>query len=114
MDDAIIKAYSGQQAGGSLPYFVGSSNQWGGGILSTIARFAFPILKRVLGVAANTAADVIVHKKKLKDSIIDNTMSEVSNFVSGSKPQTTTKRPSTSINMRNDSLSSKKRRKKHG
>ena len=86
MDDAITQLYSGKdQTGGSLPYFAGGGGQWGGGILSSIGRFAFPILKRVLGIATNTAADVLVHKKKFKDSIIDNTMNEVKEFISSPK-----------------------------
>ena len=56
----ITSLYS--QGGGDLPFFVGK--QRGGGWLRTLARFAFPILRRVLGVATNTAEDVIVNRKK--------------------------------------------------
>ena len=47
VDNAISNAYS--QSGGDLAYFAGK--QYGGGWLRTLARFAFPILKRVVGVA---------------------------------------------------------------
>jgi hypothetical protein len=80
MNDAITSLYS-RQLGGELPYFAGNPTQWGGGILQTIARFAFPILKRLVGVAANTAEDVIYHEKPFKQSLVDNAMNEVSNFI---------------------------------
>ena len=48
-------------AGGELPYFVGK--QYGNGWLRTIERLAFPILRRIAGVAADTAKDVIVKEK---------------------------------------------------
>ena len=78
MNHAIASTYS-KQLGGELPYFSGNSGQWGGGILQTIARFAFPLLKRIAGVAANTAEDVIYDRKSFKDSLIDNAMNEVTN-----------------------------------
>jgi hypothetical protein len=80
MDDLITRVYSGQ-VGGALPFFQGSQNQWGGGLLQTIGRFAFPILKRILGVATNTAEDVIEGRKSFKDSLVDNTLEEVKNVV---------------------------------
>lgn len=76
MNDAIKEIYS-RQIGGELPYFAGTSNQWGGGILQTIARFAFPILRRLAGVAADTAEDVIHGRKSFKESLIDNAMEGV-------------------------------------
>ena len=79
MNDVIASIYS-NQLGEDLPYFSGNSGQWGGGgILQTIARFAFPLLKRIAGVAANTAEDVIYDRKSFKDSLIDNAMNEVTN-----------------------------------
>ena len=111
MDDAIIEAYSGQ-SGGSLPFFAGGVNQWGGGILGTIARFAFPILKRVIGTATNTAEDVIVRKNFFKDSIIKNAVSEVGNFIGGGGGAGGAKKrkspTTTTINRNKDVLSSKK------
>jgi len=93
MNDAIASIYS-KQLGGELPYFSGNSGQWGGGgILQTIARFAFPLLKRIAGVAANTAEDVIYDRKSFKDSLIDNAMNEVAN-----KNFNNNKRKSRSIN----------------
>ncbi len=38
MNKIITSAYSGDQSGGDLPYFVGK--QYGGGWLRTVARFA--------------------------------------------------------------------------
>ena len=79
MDKAITAVYS--QAGGDLPYFVGK--QYGGGWLRTLARFAFPILKRVVGVATNTVEDVVVNKKKFMQSFKDNASNELKNYMSG-------------------------------
>lgn len=77
MDEAIKNLYS-DQVGGSLPFFAGGTHQWGGSILGTIARFAFPILKRIIGVATNTAEDMIEGRKNtFKEALIDNTMKEV-------------------------------------
>jgi len=83
VDQAIVSAYSDGQIGGDLPYFVG--RQYGSGWLKTIARFAFPILKRVGRVAAKTAQDVIQGDKKVLPSLMDNTMAEVGNLVTGPK-----------------------------
>ena len=95
MNDAIATIYS-KQLGGELPYFAGSTSQWGGGgILSTIARFAFPILKRLVCVAMNTGEDVLEGKKTFKDSLIDNTMKEVRSFIP-SEPVTSINRKRTS------------------
>ena len=44
MNNAIASIYS-RQLGGELPYFSSNASQFGGGgLLQTIARFAFPIL----------------------------------------------------------------------
>ncbi len=83
MDDILTQIYSTDQNGNGLPYFAGSK-QFGGGWLRTLARFAFPILKRVLGVATNTAEDVIEGRKGFKDSLVDNAMKEVSGMQRGS------------------------------
>jgi hypothetical protein len=80
MDD-IAKVYSDAQNGGELPYFVGK--QYGAGWLRTLARLAFPILKRLVGVASNTAEDVIVHEKGLVGSLKDNSMKELGRFMTG-------------------------------
>ena len=66
MDKAIINAYLKPMSGGELPYFVGK--QYGNGWLRTIGRLAFPILRRIAGVAADTAEDVIVKEKKFLPS----------------------------------------------
>ena len=76
--DSVAYAYSGQDGNGSLPYFVGK--QYGGGWLKSLARIAFPILKRVVGaagnIAANTAEDMLENRKKFKQSLRDNAVGE--------------------------------------
>ena len=80
MDNAIAIVYSGQ-VGGDLPFFLGK--QYGSGWLRTIAKFAFAILKRILGVATNTADDVIMKDKKFLSSLGQNTMNEIGNLMTG-------------------------------
>ncbi len=91
----ITSLYS--QGGGDLPFFVGK--QYGGGWLRTLARFAFPILRRVLGVATNTAEDVIVNRKKFGQSLRDNSMNEVRKYMSG-RGKKRRRRARSSINKR--------------
>jgi len=66
MNEIITNAYSGDQSGGDLPYFVGK--QYGSGWLRTVARFAFPLIKKVLKsagkVAVNTAGDMLEDNEK--------------------------------------------------
>ena len=88
VDRAIVNAYSTSQYGGDLPYFVG--RQYGSGWLRTLARFAFPILKRVGRVAVKTAQDVIEGDKKILPSLYENTISEVNDAVRGNGHVTTT------------------------
>jgi hypothetical protein len=47
------------QFGGRLPVYAGTRYQRGGGILSSIARFAFPMVKRLFGRAAATVPGVV-------------------------------------------------------
>lgn len=75
----IIQLYSQPQAGGELPYFVGK--QYGSGWLKTIARMAFPILRSLGIVAANTATDVIMNDKKILPSLKSNAINEVNNVL---------------------------------
>jgi hypothetical protein len=77
ISDAIAQAYS--QEGGDLPFFVGK--QYGSGWLRTLARIAFPIVKRAVRVAGRTADDVINTNKDWKTSLQDNTLEEVGNAV---------------------------------
>lgn len=83
--DPVAYAYSGQSGDGSLPYFVGK--QYGAGWLRSLARIAFPILKKVVGfagnVAANTAEDMIEQRKSFKDSLRDNTLNAAQQVLSG-------------------------------
>ena len=80
IDPQIVEAYS--QKGGDLPYFVGAQQE-GGGWLRTIGRFAFPILRRLLNVATNTAEDVLINKKPVFDSLSSNAVKEVKNVMTG-------------------------------
>ena len=59
----IATLYSQSQQGGELPYFVGK--QYGTGWLRNIARFAFPIIKRIGRALFNTASDVVVKNQKI-------------------------------------------------
>jgi hypothetical protein len=78
----ITKIYSGPvQGGGDLPYFVGK--QYGNGWLRTLGRFAFPILRRVLGVAMKTGDDIVNDRKDWKSSIRDNAKAEMDNYMQG-------------------------------
>lgn len=71
--DSIVEFYSQPQLGGGFPVFQGSRRQIGGSFLSSLARFALPILKflgkKVVGVASNVASDVIDKKISLRESI---------------------------------------------
>jgi len=77
ISDSITQAYS--QEGGDLPFFVGK--QYGSGWLRTLARIAFPIIKRVVRVAGRTADDVINENKDWRTSLKDHTFDEVGNAV---------------------------------
>lgn len=89
--DSIVQAYS--QSGGDLSYFVGK--QYGAGWLRTLGRIAFPIFKKLINVAGNTAEDVLVREKPVLSSLRDNALQEVSDtFLSKSDT------PKASINSR--------------
>lgn len=77
ISDSITDAYS--QSGGDLPYFVGK--QYGSGWLRTLARVAFPILKRVVSVAGRTADDVINSNKDWSTSLKNNALEAVGDVV---------------------------------
>ena len=66
----IATLYSKNQQGGELTFFVGK--QYATGWLRTIARMAFPILKRLGIIAANTASDVIMKDQKVLPSLKQN------------------------------------------
>ena len=71
--DILVEFYSKPQLGGSLQVFQGTRRQVGGSFLSSLARFAIPVLKflgkKVLGVASNVASDVIDKKMSFRDSV---------------------------------------------
>lgn len=71
ISDSITQAYS--------PYFVGK--QYGSGSLRTLARVAFPIIKRVVSVAGRTANDVINSNKDWSSSLKNNALEEVGDLV---------------------------------
>ena len=73
VDSEIVRVYS--QAGEGLPFFVGK--QYGSGWLRTLARVAFPILKKVGQVALNTAKDVVADKRPILPSLVKNVASEL-------------------------------------
>jgi len=79
-NSAILDIYSQPtQIGGDLPYFVGK--QYGSGWLGTLAKVAFPILKRIAGVASNVAQDVIYDEKPIKSAIADRAMETVGQII---------------------------------
>ena len=80
------------QIGGDLPFFVG--RQYGSGWLGTLARVAFPILKKIAGIASHAAEDVIYRDKPVKSAIVDNAMGAINSFVQQQPPPPT----SSSIN----------------
>jgi hypothetical protein len=77
----LIKLYSQPQQGGELPYFVGK--QYGSGWLRTIGRFAFPILRKLGLMAANTAEDVIMNNKEILPTIKEHGMKAVNSILPG-------------------------------
>ena len=93
LDDHIIREYSGQSGHGSLPFFVGK--QYGTGWLRNIARFAFPFVKRALGVvgniASNTAEDMIHNENKsVGESLKENAVKEAKRVLKRKNPANTT------------------------
>lgn len=104
MADPIFRTYhlsNANQVGGELPYFVGK--QYGNGWLRTLAKVAFPIVKRVAGVASNAAEDIIFNKKPVGSAIKDSALNELGKIMGQSQqppPQQQRRRqqPRTSIN----------------
>ena len=100
MSSEIIEAYSdtgANQIGGDLPYFVGK--QYGSGWLGTLARVAFPIVKKLAGVAGNVAQDVIYRNKPVGEAIRDRAVEQVQRLAAPSPPPYTAPPPSySSIN----------------
>ena len=108
--DPIFRSYHisyANQYGGDLPYFVGK--QYGSGWLRTLAKVAFPIVKRVVGTAGKVAKDVIVKEKPLGQSIRKRAIEAVGKVISSNNNNN-----NTPINNTNYPLYEKqaKRRKK--
>ena len=82
-NDPFFQAYSGEndesQYGGALPYFVGK--QYGNGWLRTVARVAFPIIKKLFGVAGNAAKQVIYNKTPVLDAVKDSAFKALGSYV---------------------------------
>lgn len=70
MNDILVNLYSKPQIGGDLAYFQG--NQYGAGWLRSLGRIAFPILKSLVGIATNTAEDVVMKDKKFGEAVKSN------------------------------------------
>ena len=81
IDSEIVSIYSKPQQGGELPYFVGK--QYGSGWLRTLARLAFPILKRIGVVAAKTAQDVLYDNKSILPSLKEHGLAEIKSVAPG-------------------------------
>ena len=75
----LVDIYSKPMQGGELPYFVGK--QYGSGWLQTLGRLAFPIIKKVGRFLGNTAKDVLVNQKPIKESFKSNALDEVAQVV---------------------------------
>jgi len=72
--DYLVDFYSRPQLGGAgFPVFQGARRQVGGSFLSSLARFALPVLKflgkKALGVVGNVASDVIDKKMSFRESV---------------------------------------------
>ena len=80
--DYIAQIYG--QEGGELPFFVGK--QYGSGWLRTLARVAFPIIRRVANVAGNTARDVIYKEKDFGSALKDNVVHEAGRLLNRQTP----------------------------
>ena len=82
-NDPFFQAYSEEidesQYGGALPYFVGK--QYGNGWLRTVARIAFPIIKKLFGVAGNAAKEVIYNKTPVLDAVKDSAFKALGSYV---------------------------------
>jgi hypothetical protein len=100
MNEAIFRTYSGEddvyndQIGGALPFFVGK--QYGGGWLNSLARIAFPILQKFLGIAGNVAQDtakqVIYNNRPIMDALKSSAVNAVTSY--GISKMTTPSPPS--------------------
>jgi hypothetical protein len=96
MNEDIAALYSGEVqdgGGGDLPYFVGK--QYGSGWFKTLARLAFPILKRIGKVAYNTVSDVLINNKSILPSLKSHAMDAVNEVMS---PPSTKKRKQSHMN----------------
>ena len=103
VNSPLFHAYSvtgANQLGGDLPYFVGK--QYGSGWLGTLARVAFPILKRIVGVASSAAEDVLYKDKPIGKTLKKHAAKEITNVVGslirGPKPPPPPPPPPSTIN----------------
>ena len=90
MDDLLYATYSRPQSGGNLPVFSGSKRHLkGGGFFGTLARFAFPLLKKLgkhaLGAAARGGIEYLAGNKKFIPAMKDEVGREIANIASINK-----------------------------
>lgn len=118
--DTLVDFYSRPQLGGGLAVFQGTRRQIGGSFLSSLARFAIPILKflgrKALGVAGNVAADVLTKNVPLRESITRRGKEGLSETITDARKQTglggaRRKRPLSFPTTSSSSTSAKKRKK---
>lgn len=85
--DILMDFYSRPQLGGTMAVFKGARRQIGGSFLSSLARFAIPILKflgkKAVGVATNVATDVIDRQMSLRESVPKRTRESIMETLHG-------------------------------
>ena len=90
--DLLVDFYSKPQLGGGFPVFQGARRQVGGSFLSSLARFAIPVLKflgrKVLGVAGNVAQDVLDKNMSFRESVPQRAKQGLSETVADVRRQT--------------------------
>lgn len=107
----LIDAFSKPMMGGELPYFTGK--QYGSGWLRTIGRFAFPLLQRVGRFFGNTAKDVLVNEKPIKEALKTNAINEVANIIpSFASTSSSSSTPSTSSKAKRRKIINKQKNSK--
>lgn len=97
MNDAIYQTFVRPQVGSALPVFSGSRRHLkGGGFFGTIARVAFPILKRLgrhaLGAVSRGSNSYLSGNQKFIPAMRDGVIDEVMN-VTGINKKSKTHKP---------------------
>ena len=102
IDPDVVEFYS---SGGVLPFYTGYS-QFGNGWLQTLKRIAFPLIKGFLGVAKNTAKDVLQDDKKFLPSLTSNAIDKIININKRKRSQ-----DGDGLFLQNDTIFQKRRRR---